>query len=338
MRTLLASLIVIPLHSMAADIPANQVNDCLDKLSDTAKLDCIHQLLAERKSSGTSEPPPKKKLVDVATLISDGYDPSYFGIASGLRLGSDQSPGNLLYEAQLAKQVQIHEFETTNFGNFRWDAPVRFVVRQLDVKSKPVRTPTFNAGMRLYQYAGPKADHYYSFGLFHYSNGQEGRPTTHEGIVNTLDGSFNTNYAEFAYGRRVNHLDSARVLFRQHFYGTWDDAQPNQYPHRYLEAQWVHRFGGSSDQLAATSMRTTLQYRWGYGYRVWNPVVPALDERVRFQDRFQLSIELLGGTLAKKMTTLDIFPYVRWDYGYDPYNINFQHRMNRIMLGLAAPL
>ena len=52
----------------------------------------------------------------------------------------------------------------------------------------------------------------------------------------------------------------------------------------------------------------------------------------RSGDKFHTIIELLSRFYRKSSLAF----YVRYDYGHDYYNINFQNRVNRFQIGVAA--
>ena len=217
------------------------------------------------------------------------------------------------------------------------------MVRQLNVPSKPVRTPGFNPGLRVYWYEnGDKGNagsdyplNYYSFGLHHYSNGQEGISNNPDGSVNVVDGSFNTNYAEFAWHRTWGEDNSwMRIAFRQHFYGTFETFQNGQYEHRHVsvEYQWPSFGGNIIFWPARYQFKVTETLGHGYDYVVKNEVNPSLDIKAKPIDKLHSTLELTIG--PEKWTEMSLF--LRYDYGYDYYNINFQNRMNRLQIGLIG--
>ncbi len=270
--------------------------------------------------------------------IDLSIEPSYVGLGSGLRLGGDRSPDNLIYEAQIVKNIEWLRAKGQGDWLWRVDLPIRFVVRQQHADSNPVRTPTYNPGVRAYlgkratlADAAESAD-VFSAGLFHYSNGQDGKSLNEDGTVNTLNGSFSTNYAEFAWLHVLPRSDAGllrqyRLSLRQDFYGSWDAAQVGQYPRRQLKAESTLRFGDSAE------LRLALGYRMGYDYRVLNTVQPVLDESLRLRDRFQVDVQLLPSFFKFR----EVDGYIRYQWGYDDYNIQFQQRMSRLMIGLSSP-
>lgn len=302
---------------------------------------------AQAASASASAPPPGVPDPNpMRRVIDRSIEPSYVGIGSGIRLRGDQSSRPLLYEGQIVKNVELTEDIELGKMRLRLDLPLRFVVRQFNVESKPVRTPTYNPGLRAYLYEAPDKReenvHVFSAGLFHYSNGQEGASLEPDGSVNTLNGSFSTNYLELAWmrmhtGSKQYWLQDWRLSLRQHFYGTWDDAQVKQYPRRELRAQ--ARIAKDASEGLLPELRVGLGYRAGFGWRVWNWQQPEANVKLRTRDRFQVSLELLNTLDSLKFgKDSDLGLYARFDLGYDDYNINFGRRMNRFTVGFNAKL
>ena len=97
----------------------------------------------------------------------------------------------MLYEGQIFHNLSVRD--DVLLGLDYWlDVPIRIGLRQLTESSFPVWTPSFNPGLRLYLAShdeGTLEDKqpkwYYSFGLHHYSNGQDGRSIGADGLANT---------------------------------------------------------------------------------------------------------------------------------------------------------
>lgn len=73
-------------------------------------------------------------------------------------------------------------------------------VRVISDKSYPVRTPSYIPGGTMYFKLSLDTIRYkyLSLAVFHHSNGQDGPPLNADGTINTYNGNFGTNYAEFA--------------------------------------------------------------------------------------------------------------------------------------------
>jgi hypothetical protein len=326
-------------HARAAnEISAAEMNYCLNQKDNDAKLACYIKLTPELPANT-----PKPNLADLeAKRISDKMredmlaqqELSYLTLSSGLRLKNDRGSSNFLYEAQIVKNINIHSSNDKSNTDKLWlDAPVRIAVRQFTDASLPVRTPTFNPGLRLTW--APHARTYYSVGLHHYSNGQDGASTLPDGSVNTRSGSFNTNYLEVAAHHRDDTKKDAlhwvQLSVKQHFAGTFEAFQRDQYPRQQVT------LGLHSKDFA--SFGTHVQFRLtetlGLGYRfiAKNEVDPNRNVSARLGNRLNTRFEIVG--LIPKIGN-ELGLYFRYDYGFDYYNINFQKRINRFQIGLAA--
>ena len=320
------------------EISAEQMNFCLNQKDNAAKLACYVEL-TPKPSANTPKPTfadleEQRVSREIRQDMLDHQELSYFTVSSGLRLKSDQGSSNFLYEAQIVKNIAIHPSNDQSHTGKLWiDAPVRIAVRQFTGASLPVRTPTFNPGLRLTW--APHSRTYYSVGLHHYSNGQDGDSTLDDGTVNTRSGSFNTNYLEVAAHHRDDSnqdaLHWAQLSVKQHFAGTFEAFQRDQYPRQQIT------LGLHSKDFA--SFGTRVQFRLtetlglGYHFIAKNAVDPTRNIGVRLGNRINTRLEIVG--LIPKIGN-ELGLYFRYDYGFDYYNIHFQKRLNRFQIGVAA--
>ena len=256
-------------------------------------------------------------------LINENMEHSYITPSSGVRMGGDQTADNMLYEAQIFTNLEWFKGNLPGGRIDYWlDVPVRIGVRQFDDNSLPVRTPSFNPGLRTYLWwnTNHTAPLYYaSIGLHHYSNGQDGEALMPDGTVNTRTGSFSTNYVEIAAHmlRKTEGFAPQwyRLAIRQHFIGTWDAAQRGQY-----EKGDVSLKVRTREFLKDTyPFQFTFTGAYGYGrdYIVKNDVDPAQNIKAHFRDKWNFTTELtLKPTIFKTRWT-DLAFYLRYDYGYD---------------------
>jgi hypothetical protein len=276
------------------------------------------------------------KVDDVRKVIVENFEKTYITGGSGLRLGGDQTAKDIMYEGQIFANLNWLQPQNDNAGLKQWvDIPIRIQVRQLRSESKPVRTPSYNPGLRWYGWhkdPGDKALTYYSVGLFHYSNGQDGPSTLADGSVNTQNGSFSTNYVELS-GYRTSErfwIQWMSLELRQHFTGTWEPFQREQYEKGHVAA----RVRSERFLLFAQPSQIGLSGTYGYGrtFVIKNDVDPGRNVDATVRDNLSATLELN----VKPTDWKDLAFYIRYDIGYDYYNINFQHRMNRIQLGLSS--
>lgn len=314
-----------------------------------ASSNAVSQVVAEAQKEATTPSEAEKQRIkqhqafmDLRKVILDHQEPTYFNFSSGVRLGNDKATSNLLYDAQIMKNVSITDSaQIHDYSDFFWiDAPVRIGVRQQTDPSLPVRTPTFNPGLRL-TWAPRLQSNYFSVGVHHYSNGQDDTSTRSDGTVNTRNGSFNTNYIELA-AQHHNAQDPHdpnwyQIAFRQHLYGTFESFQRGQYPRQQLIFGVHHtakqfRFLGMGKVIDEVQLRLTNTVGLGYQYVAKNDVDTSKNVPARWSDRLNTRLELIG--IPKGTEELGL--YLRYDYGYDYYNINFQRRINRFQIGVAA--
>jgi hypothetical protein len=339
--------------AFAAGVSAEQLQACLTMPGDAARLACYIRITPPNQppANAIDHPAPLPRIPapthagreGLRDAILEHLDPSYITASSGVRLGSDKSPSNLLYEAQINENIAIYDSVSRGRAdNFWLDAPVRLAVRQLTEASLPVRTPSFNPGLRLTWAPQSRLNQYYSLGLYHYSNGQDGDGTLPDGSLNTSSGTFNTNYLELTANQRYlsgrGPLEWSKVAFRNHFYGTFEPYQRDQYPrHQLIVGLHSIPFKFTSPILPSL-FNTEVQLRLtgiigsGYRYVVKNDVTPGKTTEARFSDRLNTRLEVL--TKVKLIAQLQL--YLRYDYGYDYYNIHFQQRINRFQIGVAA--
>lgn len=271
--------------------------------------------------------------------IVENFEKTYITARSGLRLGGDQTAKNILYEAQIFANlnwIRPKDDPSEPPGFKQWlDIPIRIQVRQLMSESKPVRTPSYNPGLRWYGWHKEKGDtsmFYYSAGVFHYSNGQDGPSNNPDGTVNTQNGSFSTNYFEGSLNSTLNgtFVQWVSLEWRQHFIGTWEPFQHEQYERGHVAVK------ARSDQfnfLAQPSqLGATVAYGYGRKFVIKNDVDPTQNVDAKTRDNLSATLELN----VKPADWKDVSIYLRYDIGYDYYNINFQNRMNRIQLGFSS--
>lgn len=295
------------------------------------KLDCYNKVTEEARHP-------------VRDIITRNMEQSYITLKFGAKIGADKTSSKILYEGQVFKNVSWDDGRIM-FTNLRYwlDVPVRIVVRQLIEASKPVRTPSFNPGLRVYWYEDGEAEKggpkfpltYYSIGLHHYSNGQEGASANLDGTANTVNGSFSTNYAEGAMHWAWSDGMWIRAAARQHFYGTFETFQYDQYEKRHVSVELQSKIWPGHNCLiwkCDYQLKMAETYKHGYKYLVKNDVNPALDIEAKTSDKFDTTLELI----VKPELWNEMSLYLRYDYGYDYYNINFQNRMNRLQLGLIG--
>jgi hypothetical protein len=350
----------------------DELETCAAQANDRHRLDCYQKLIDQMRAArdemrakepapfsaeAKSIPPPTTAQItdEISKVVEDHFDPSYFTLRAGKRFGNDQTNSRMLYEAQIFHNLTFNnKFERVGPLRLRLDVPVRLGLRQLTEDSYPVRTPSYNPGLRLFivpdfgndatpEFKPSEKLTYYSFGAYHYSNGQEGSslatretpgtPSPTAGRANQRNGNFNTNYLELAghHYRKGNTIEWARLAVRRHFDSTWDDIQQDQYPRYQYLAEARTRDFAVSDHFAL-QLRAATSYGAGYQYVFKNPTPFPNSIDARSRDKLNSTFEFL----FKIPNKTDLALYLRYDHGFDYYNINFQNKINRVQFGVVT--
>ncbi len=267
-----------------------------------------------------------EELRPIAAKIKSAFETSYVTAGGGYDFQDKIKFNDIYYEGQVYAHVNMTMrcFKE----NFRLYAPVRIQLRQSRSTSDPVKTPSYNPGIRLYFWdegveEDAEAFSYYSFGFHHYSNGQRGPhydPAT--GLINTEDGSFSADYFEFSvYEFTDDEFFSWKKLnLRAYLTGlTWEEEQTNYYEKALVELSGKKNLGGD------VFLQTTIGYKFGRDY-----ISPGVDAKRK--DNFQYRMEFFYKPPCFESLNL----YGRFDYGYDYYNINYQSKTKRAQIGVAG--
>jgi len=279
---------------------------------------------------------------DFDKVILKHLDPTYVTFLGGVDLDNNLKVDDIYYEAEF--NINYVWWKSANdkprTHHLQLHLPVRLQIRQFTSTSSPVRTPSYNPGLRIFYWnkswakeEGPFT--YLSLGFHHYSNGQQGPHFNPDGSINTETGSFSSEYIELAAHHKndlwfANHW---RIAFRSFLTGgTWEPEQDDQYPDKelFLSAHSKPFF----EQWGPASFRLGLGYKMGRDFVVINPVNTAINVKADIEDNIHVKLEVLMAIRYFKWK--DIRWYMRYDYGYDYYNINYQKRINRIQFGLAG--
>ncbi|MFQ5579561.1 MAG: hypothetical protein ACE5FZ_03035 [Nitrospiria bacterium] len=268
-------------------------------------------------------------------------DSTYVTVLGGIDLDNNLKVDDIYYEAEFNINYVWWKTETssTKKHNLQLHLPVRLQIRQFTSTSSPVRTPSYNPGLRIYYWNKSWTEAgrftYLSLGFHHYSNGQQGPHFKVDGSINTETGSFSSEYVELAAHHRNDAWFAAtwRIAYRSFLTGgTWEPEQDNQYPSKELHLATHSR--PFFERWSPTSFRIDLGYKMGRDFTVKNPVDGSKNVRADFEDNLQIKFEALMA--IRYFRWKDISWYMRYDYGYDYYNINYQERINRIQFGLAG--
>lgn len=283
------------------------------------------------------------ELNDSDKEIKKHFEPSYITFGGGYDSERKIASDDLYYEAQIYAHLYWLRNKIVPETNhiFRLYMPIRLQVRQYNTESSPVKTPGYNPGLRLYywnRYLVNKSTdfHYFSGGFHHYSNGQSGPHfDPNSGLVNTEKGSFSSDYIELSY-YRVNYdtlFDWKKLNVRAYLTGlTWEEPQTDFYENILLELSGKKIFKTREKFNIDMYLQMTLGYKFGRKF-----VSPGVDASTG--DNLQYTVEW---SMRPKFSTTkfwdweDLSLYIRWDKGYDYYNINYQSKINRIQFGLVS--
>jgi len=279
-------------------------------------------------------------------IVEGNYEPSYMTLASGYDPTEGWNPENTLYEGEIYshlnwlnpnssdidKQLSFDSDPTVKVCDegrlYRVYFPIRLQVRQFESDSSPVRTPSYNPGIKVYWMNNMEKTervlNYASFGFYHYSNGQLGpHLNSITNLPNTEDGSFSSDYLEFSYfgfeqPDENQWLKWWKVNLRTYLLGlTWEPDQTD-------------RFEKAKLDLSAKTSVFDIGYDWKSEWQLTTSYKYGKSSN-ELSDITQLLIE---GRL-KPSYWEDLGLYLRYDYGNDYYNIHYRKKMNRIQLGIS---
>jgi len=296
--------------------------------------------MAQAVSAQSGNPDP---LAAAANKITDYFELNYISPSGGFDTSGNIDVGDLLYEAQLYTHLNWwNNYKQENDSQHRsiltrLYVPVKIQLRQYSTFSNPVKTPTFNPGLKMYFiprdfFNTPDDFSYVSFGFHHYSNGQNGShidPDTNE--VNTENGSFSSDYVELSlYSVNDSPIEWMKLNARAYLTGlTWEEEQTDYYENFLLEIS-----GRSKTATIPTGwwlediyIQSSLGYKFGRKYIDHN-------EDAEFLDNLQFSAEVV----ARPERWVDMKLFARVDIGYDNYNIYYRNQTVRLQVGFTGSL
>lgn len=313
-----------------------------------------------------------EEVVNILDLINDNQDPSYVTAGGGINLGRGHGAfGDQILEAQISPH--FNWFNGHCFGMFGSAGKItpKVQLRMFTSNSSPVKTPGFLPRFTYYfwfhreEYV-EKNDNFFYFSvmLSHHSNGQSGNFYNPDGSINIDNGSFSTNFFEFAsyqVWESVYLPAWTKLSLEWHPGFNRSSELKDQYEDlkivfslRNNSFPWIERLMNRLDNsdvlfLAKTAKTLRVDYKLfasasyilhGRDYTFlpgpdasavnvvgMNEPVPA-----DFYDKINLGIKLNLRPLGWN----DINVFFKYDYGYDDYNINFWQPINRIQFGFSA--
>ncbi len=254
-------------------------------------------------------------------LVAGQLEDSYFLVSSGLSAPLEP----LVFEARLAP----HFFTSICPRNCALAFTPVVVLRMFAETSLPVRTPSYIPRATLFLWprslrAPGGTLQYLSFAAAHSSNGQAGPLVDSLGRINTLDGSFSTNYVELRW--HAEQEDTSGVTGMsvgvQWHPRPWQDAPLRG---RYGDA----RLDGRLVWLPSVPIAGPVRLELGAGFLAGG-VAPALDGFGR---------RILSGSLAwRPRGAGDLGLLLHYYEGQDYYNVRFERRLRALRVGVVGSL
>lgn len=286
-------------------------------------------------------------------LINSNLDPSYITLGSGLNLVETDSEfvrqlDDNLYEAEINYHLNCLEFEKALLN---FTAKIR--IRQFAGYSNPIRTPGFLPRLTCFFWFDEDQNKalenkedikdsftYYSVMFSHHSNGQSGKFYREDDTVNTEDGNFSTDFFEFS-GYHISDLPylPSWTQLSLTWHQDWLTREPlldDQYEVLKVKATGKTKYHDLFYENWKFKLLGSMSYiPLGKDYiRAPNDDYPNIDVRRASEfDKMQFSLEF-HSKIIPWMNRVHFF--VKFDYGYDYYNIHFQERFQRIQIGISG--
>ena len=296
------------------------------------------------------------KILTEREIIEQNLEPSYITAGGGFNFSfwRDSHIGweDYIFEAEL--NHHFHFFNTPE--SWKWNGFTKFnpkiQVRMTSEESTPIRTPGFLPRMTYYFWFNGKDVEdrftYYSLMLSHHSNGQAGSFYNADGTVNTQSGNFSTNYFELA-----------NYQFQRKFLPEWTKFAVIWHPGFNREEGLDDQYEEVKVQISTRTTTRTLRsfkpvaedmlLKRGWYFKLFTSLSYTLmgrdyvvapnshypqitPQKAHWDDNINLSLTLS----VRPPYFNDMNFFVRYDLGYDYYNINFQREINRIQIGIAA--
>ena len=296
------------------------------------------------------------KILTEQEIVEQNLEPSYITAGGGLNFSywrdSHMDWGDYIFEAELNHHLHV----VNSPDNWKWNGFVKFnpkiQIRMSSDKSTPIKTPGFLPRATYFFWFNGKDPQdrftYYSLMLSHHSNGQAGEFYNQDGTVNTESGNFSTNYFELA-----------NYQFQRKFLPEWtkfaiiwhpgfnrEDGLDDQYEEVKVEisTRTTTRTLRSFKPVVGDALSkkgwyfklfTSISYTLiGRDYVIapndqYPQIVP---QKAEWDDNINLSLTMC----IRPPYFHDMNFFVRYDIGYDYYNINFQREINRIQIGIAG--
>lgn len=269
-----------------------------------------------KPDSAEAPKPPDIKTRDV---VRANLETSYVAYPIGLH-----GLPSLIFECNLAP----HFFVNRPSWPVAFVLTPKVVLRMFNEESSPVRSPSFMPRIAVFlwfqQRVENKPTFYGSVTLSHHSNGQAGPFFNSDGTVNHEDGSFSTNFFDFAL---------FATGFRGRFFG-WSSVSLQWHPGFNEDPQLKGRYG-----LVRLNLATTIAADLPFHGQLNLRVSAILDKFQKVSKSAGLrEVERFPVSLAYSMTVpgIDLGVYLGYYLGHDYYNIWFDRVIHTIQIGIAG--
>jgi len=290
--------------------------------------------------------------VAMQDLAQAHQDPTYLTAGGGWNLDGNGHFADQILEADLNPHFFWFSNNKWVINTFRFDGFLnvtgRVRLRMSSEQSAPVRTPSFMPRATYYFWFGDskveQRANYYSLMLSHHSNGQDGPFYNPDGTVNTNSGSFSSNFVQLAHYHLANYEyfpGWTKISLNWHPGFNRSDDLKDQYEKLKLNLEFKTRpiplpvpVPGRTFDWDVRNFSTISYTLSGRDYIVApNAAFPGITPRMaKWSDNIHLSTEFH----IKPSTWRDIRLFVKYDLGYDYYNIHFREKINRIQFGVSG--
>jgi hypothetical protein len=309
----------------------------IKKIKFTVLLFCFSLPLAKAQQDTTLNIPTRQELAGTKNAISTFNmfrEPSYILFGSGL---GTLEP--LIFEGDLIPYFIISVSKRVKWG---LELSPRIIIRMYNQDSYPVRTPSFKPRATFfYQFLDEetgKRDLFTYISIMHHSNGQEGSfYNTDSTTINTLSGSFSTNWVEAGmFLSRPNN----RLQFNTNYiklYAMYNYSQEPELSGIYGHLRFFIQFKSTvklSDafRIIVAPQDKNKKYAFNQSLRLgW--IAGELNDAKNI-DIHRL---MFNYTLSVKPTFLnDVNIFVQYYYGQDYYNIHFNRQISVFRVGIST--
>ena len=204
----------------------------------------------------------------------------------------------------------------------------KIIVRMFAEASAPVRTPSYMPRLTTFFWFGESAAHptaYFSAAFLHHSNGQSGPFYNEDGSHNHGDGSFGTNYFEFA---------AYPVFWKRAFFG-WSSITLEWHPRSFENSSQRTTYGNTRLRLATTINTNVGSFASDFSAGL-TAIMGEMEKPTNASKalaRFPIAVKY-----AIRPPSIDVGLYVSYYQGQDYYNIWYDRFISMLQIGIAGNL